>query len=103
MTTTEGFAPIQDPSEHFVQGNQVRLLRNGSAAFPEMLAAINGAEQQVLLEMYWFASDKIGRKFAAALSAAAQRGVQVRVIFDAVGSVGASYDMFEALERSGVQ
>ena len=103
MTTAEGFAPIQDPSEHFVQGNQVRLLRNGSAAFPEMLAAINGAEQQVLLEMYWFASDKIGRKFAAALSAAAQRGVQVCVIFDAVGSVGASYDMFSELERNGVQ
>jgi len=103
VTTGEGFAPIQDPSEHFVQGNQVRLLRNGSAAFPEMLAAIASAEQQVLLEMYWFASDGIGRKFAAALSAAAQRGVQVRVVFDSVGSVGASDDMFNALERSGVQ
>ena len=103
MTTADGIALIQDPSEHFVQGNQLRLLRNGSAAFPEMLAAIASAKQQVLLEMYWFASDSIGRKFAAALSAAAQRGVEVRVIFDAVGSVGASDDMFEELERDGVQ
>ena len=103
MTTAEGFAPIQDPSEHFVQGNQLRLLRNGSAAFPEMLAAIASAQQQVLLEMYWFASDSIGRKFAAALAAAAQRGVDVRVIFDAVGSVGASDDMFDELQHSGVQ
>lgn len=103
MTTAEGIVPIQNPSEHLVQGNQVRLLRNGSAAFPEMLAAIAGAEQQVLLEMYWFASDRIGRKFAAALAAAAERGVEVRVIFDAVGSVGASDGMFEELERRGVQ
>jgi cardiolipin synthase len=103
VTTVEGAALIQDPSEHFVEGNQLRLLRNGQAAFPEMLAAIAAAEEQVLLEMYWFASDGIGRKFAAALSAAAQRGVEVRVIFDAVGSVGASDEMFDGLSKSGVR
>ena len=79
----------------------MRLLRNGSAAYPEMLAAIASAEQQILLEMYWFGSDVIGRKFAAALVEAAQRGVEVSIIFDAVGSVGASDDMFEELERAG--
>jgi cardiolipin synthase len=95
--------PFQDPGEHFVEGNQVRLLRNGSAAFPEMLSAIAGAEQQILLEMYWFGSDQIGRKFAAELARAAQRGVEVAIIFDAVGSVGTSDDMFAELERAGAQ
>jgi len=94
---------ITDPSEHFVEGNQLRLLRDGSAAYPEMLAAIASAEQQILLEMYWFGSDSIGRKFAAALAAAAQRGVEVAIIFDAVGSVGASYQMFDELSRAGAQ
>jgi cardiolipin synthase A/B len=103
VTTAEAPEQIQDPSEHFVEGNQLRLLRNGSAAFPEMLAAIASAEQQVLLEMYWFGSDRIGRKFAAALAAAAQRGLEVCVIFDAVGSVGSSDDMFVELEQAGVQ
>ena len=93
--------PELDP--HFVEGNQLRLLRNGSAAYPEMLAAIAAAEQQILLEMYWFGSDTIGRKFAAALCAAAQRGVEVAIIFDAVGSVGASDDMFAELTRAGAQ
>jgi len=96
-------ATVSDPSEHFVEGNQLRLLRNGSAAYPEMLAAIASAEQQILLEMYWFGSDSIGRKFAAALSAAAQRGVEVSIIFDAVGSVGASDEMFAELQRAGAQ
>ena len=94
---------IQDPSEHFVDGNQVRLLRNGQAAFPEMLLAIAAAEQQILLEMYWFDSDKIGREFAGALGAAAQRGVEVSIIYDAVGSMGTSDDMFLALERAGAR
>lgn len=103
MTSVATQIEAQEPSEHFVEGNQVRLLRNGEQAFPHMLAAIAAAEQQVLLEMYWFGSDQIGRKFAAALVAACQRGVQVRIIYDAVGSMGASDDMFEELERAGAR
>lgn len=103
MANAPELARIQDPSEHFVAGNQVRLLHDGEAAFPEMLAAIAGAEQQILLEMYWFGSDAIGRKFAAALRAAAQRGVEVSIIYDAVGSVGSSDDMFEELEKAGAK
>jgi cardiolipin synthase len=103
VTAAEIPVPFQDPGEHLVEGNQVRLLRNGSSAFPEMLLAIGQARQQILLEMYWFGSDKIGRKFAAALAAAAQRGVEVAIIFDAVGSVGASDEMFAELERAGAQ
>ena len=103
VTVADIPVPFQDPGEHFVEGNQVRLLRNGGAAFPEMLSAIAKAERQILLEMYWFGSDQIGRKFAAALSAAAQRGVEVSIIFDAVGSVGASDEMFAELERAGAR
>ena len=102
MTNPELLAS-SDPSEHFVEGNQLRLLRNGSAAYPEMLAAIDSAEQQILLEMYWFGSDVIGQKFAAALGAAAKRGVEVSIIFDAVGSVGASGEMFAELSRAGAR
>ena len=100
MTNPEPVS-IPDFSEHLVEGNEVRLLRNGSAAYPEMLAAIASAEQQILLEMYWFGSDAIGRRFAAALADAARRGVEVSIIYDAVGSVGASEEMFAELEQAG--
>ena len=105
MTTADDAARIeaQEPSEHYVGGNTLRLLRNGSAAFPEMLAAIAEAKQQVLLEMYWFGSDSIGRTFAAALAAAAQRGVEVSVVYDAIGSVGASEEMFDELRHAGAR
>lgn len=96
-------AALPHPDPPFVEGNQLRLLRNGSAAYPEMLAAIAQAQEQILLEMYWFGSDTIGQKFAAALAEAAQRGVEVAVIFDAVGSVGASDEMFAELTRAGAQ
>jgi cardiolipin synthase len=96
--------PSSDPAEaHCVDGNEVRLLRNGEQAYPQMLGAIAAAREQVLLEMYWFGSDRIGRKFAAALRAAAERGVEVSIIYDAVGSVGASEEMFAELRRAGAR
>lgn len=88
--------------ERFVGGHRVTLLRDGREAFPAMLAAIDSAKRQVLLEMYWFGSDRIGRRFAMALTAAVRRGVEVAVIYDALGSIEASSEMFERLRDGGV-
>ncbi len=87
--------------ERFVEGNRVTLLRDGETAFPAMLAAIASARRQILLEMYWFDSDRIGSRFATALCDAAARGVEVCVIYDAVGSMDASDAQFEELEGAG--
>ncbi len=88
--------------ERFVDGNRVTLLRDGAEAFPAMRAAIERAEQQVLLEMYWFASDATGRAFAAALRRAAERGVEVAVLYDAVGSWDSDPELFAELAAAGV-
>ena len=86
----------------FVPGNSVQLLHDGRQAFPAMLEAIGQARQQVLLEMYWFGSDVVGLRFAEALLAARQRGVEVAVIYDSVGSIGTDPAMFAQLEAGGV-
>jgi cardiolipin synthase len=89
--------------ERFVAGHTVSLLRNGSQAFPAMLAAIDSAERQVLLEMYWFGSDTTGRTFAQALIRAARRGVEVAVLFDSLGSIEADSSMFDEMRAEGVR
>lgn len=66
-----------------------------------MLEAIHGAKREVLLEMYWFASDQTGLRFATALSEKAREGVRVCVTYDAVGSWEADRGMFEELRRAG--
>jgi cardiolipin synthase len=66
-------------------GNRIALLVNGDAYFPELLAAIDGARRSVHLETYIFADDRIGDRMLAALSAAAARGVEVRVLVDGFG------------------
>jgi cardiolipin synthase len=85
-----------------VEGNSVTLLRDGAEAFPPMLAAIEGARAQVLVEMYWFDSDRIGRRFAEALKAARARGCEVAVVYDSLGSITADGGMFQELRDHGV-
>lgn len=66
-----------------------------------MLDAIRGARHEILLEMYWFGSDKTGRRFADALSDKASEGVRVCITYDAVGSWETDRAMFEDLRRAG--
>jgi len=90
-------------AQPFVGNNRVELLRDGVEAYPRMLAAIEAAREQCLLEMYWFDSDHAGRRFADALGAAARRGVEVAVIYDDIGSIGTDPLMFEELKAAGAQ
>ncbi|HSS39450.1 MAG TPA: phospholipase D-like domain-containing protein [Polyangia bacterium] len=83
-------------------GHAVRLLRNGAQAFPAWLEAIEGARHRVSMEMYIFSDDVIGRRFAEALSRAAQRGVQVRLLYDFVGCRETPAAFFQRMRGFGV-
>ena len=66
-----------------------------------MLAAIGQARHSVELEIYIFADDEIGRRFLDALTEAAKRGVPVRVLADAYGSLMLPEDFFGSLIQAG--
>jgi cardiolipin synthase len=70
-----------------VAGNRVTLLHDGEQAYPAMLAAIEGAQHEVLLSTYIFATDETGVRFAEALARANDRGVRVRVLVDGIGAL----------------
>ncbi|MGB3450481.1 MAG: phospholipase D-like domain-containing protein [Giesbergeria sp.] len=67
-------------------GNSVQPLTDGDNAYPAMLAAVDAAEHSITLQTYIFHNDKAGQAFVEALARAHARGVQVRVLVDAVGS-----------------
>lgn len=67
-------------------GNDVMPLVDGTAAYPEMLAAIRGATHHIHLQSYIIAPDAVGRAFMEALCARARAGVRVRILYDAYGS-----------------
>lgn len=76
-------------------------LRTGEQALAEMLAAIDAAQTDVRLEMYIFAGDALGVRFREALVRARARGARVRVLLDALGSMGYPGRFWEALTQTG--
>ncbi|RJS16123.1 cardiolipin synthase B [Corallococcus sp. H22C18031201] len=83
-------------------GNACQLLRDGVEAYPAMLAAIRRARRYVRLETYMFMADAVGELFGQALIEAAERGVHVKVLYDAVGSWTSRRGFFESLRQRGV-
>jgi len=70
----------------FRENNRVELLCRGEQYFPRLIAAINAAREEVILETYIYEDDPTGRAVTEALCAAGKRGVQVYVIVDGIGA-----------------
>lgn len=84
-------------------GNRVTPLIDGDEAYPAMLEAIRKAEHCVALSTYIFDSDRAGDQFLDALTQATQRGIEVRVLIDHVGSRYSKVNMIGRLQKSGVK
>ncbi len=69
-----------------LRGNRVEPLIDGDVAYPAMLEAIESARESITLTIYIFSNDATGRRFVDALARAVERGVEVRVLIDAVGA-----------------
>jgi cardiolipin synthase A/B len=83
-------------------GNRVEILDSGDETYPAMIEAIALARQCIALQSYIFDQDAIGVKIAQALIDAHNRGVQVRVLIDAVGAKYSSPPITRLLKASGV-
>ncbi len=73
----------------------------GREIFPAVLAALGAARTSIQLETYIYANGTLGRAVRTALVAAAERGVKVRVLVDAVGSWFLPGNFFDPLVAAG--
>jgi cardiolipin synthase len=83
-------------------GNEVALLSGGAELFPAMHEAIAHARHEVWLATYIFYTDATSEAMAAALTAAARRGVRVRVVVDGFGSKASLPTLARWFDGSGV-
>jgi cardiolipin synthase len=68
-------------------GNRIQMLCNGEEAYPSMLDVIETAKKSVFLSTYIFETDRTGMRFIEALTQAARRNLDVRVIIDGIGEL----------------
>ncbi len=79
----------------------VSWLRTGQEGLAAMLGAIERARVSVGFEIYLFEDCPLGVRFREALAAAARRGVRVRVLVDAFGSLELPADYFRVVNEAG--
>lgn len=86
-----------------IPGNTIRHIPDSPAALEAMLELIARARRTVHFENYIIRDDRTGHRFAAALEERARAGVQMRVLYDAFGSVGTSRGFWRELRRAGAE
>jgi cardiolipin synthase A/B len=85
-------------------GAQVRLLDDNDETRAIRLALVEHAEHSVHLASLYLADDLTGRESVAALAAAAQRGIEVRVILDSASQqFWGDSDLLDDLHAAGVE
>jgi cardiolipin synthase len=85
-----------------IAGNKVTLLYDGPQTMASMMQAIADAKDHVNLETYIFDQDAVGQQFAELLMARRQAGVQVHIIYDAVGTIGTPQAFFDRMRAAGI-
>lgn len=85
MLTQDAF--LRTTGAALVQGNRLRILRDGEENYPAWLEAIQSAQKTIHLETYIVHNDRTGRMFRDLLTEKAREGVKVRVLYDWFGSL----------------
>jgi cardiolipin synthase len=83
------------------QCNRVTFIPSGKQTFAEIEAATKRAEHHLHLEFYIFHDDTTGKTILDALTAAAKRGVEVRLLLDYVGCWKTPDTFFAPLRSAG--
>ncbi|MBJ6360231.1 cardiolipin synthase [Paenibacillus sp. GCM10012307] len=83
--------------------NKIEVLQNGHETYEQILKAIEQAEDHIHMEYYTIRDDRIGERFKEVLIRKAMAGVQVRIIYDGVGSYETHGSYFSELESAGIQ
>ncbi len=83
-------------------GNHIEPLLGGDEAYPAMLEAIAGAQRTVAMYSYIFDNDRVGRMFVEALTEAHARGVEIRILIDAIGSRYTFPSIVKPLRAAGI-
>ncbi|MBD0415171.1 phospholipase D-like domain-containing protein [Oryzicola mucosus] len=84
-------------------GNSIEMLETGDEAYAKMCDAIDTAKRSVLMETYIFDNDRIGKRLVDALGRAVSRGIEVRVLIDAVGARYSVPSVLRPLQSAGVR
>ena len=86
---------------YYTQRNKVDLYSNNKEFFEDFTKDIEKAQDSIRLEIYSFKSDEFGNRMRELLISKVKSGVEVSILYDALGSRKSSKLFFTALTLAG--
>ncbi len=83
--------------------NKVNILHNGDHTFNEIFEAVKNAKYHVHFEYYIIEEGELTTRLFALLKDKAKEGVEVRIIYDGVGSMKLSRKSIKDLKEAGIK
>jgi cardiolipin synthase A/B len=104
----EQFRPIislllNNSKSLYTESNSVWALNNGTETFAAIIDEISKAQNFIHLEYYIFSDDKIGTQIQQLLIQKAEKGVEVRLIYDDVGSWSLKSSFVQRMRDAGIE
>ncbi|MCD5414573.1 MAG: cardiolipin synthase [Clostridiales bacterium] len=83
--------------------NSIQVLQNGEKKFSEILLAIKSAKHHIHMEYFIIKDSEIGVTIRDALIEKANEGIEVRLVYDAVGSWKLKKSFIDPMKRAGIK
>ncbi len=83
-------------------GNEICLLHDGPETYRALLQAIRAAKAHINIEVYMILDGEVARQFSDLLIQKAQQGVEVNLLYDALGSLELKKSYVETLRAAGI-
>lgn len=85
------------------KNNEVEIYTSGYDFFPSLLMEIGKAEHHIHIDTFIISDDPLGRLIADALIDKARQGIEVRLIYDDVGSWRTPNSFFTRMRNEGIE
>lgn len=92
---------IKTNDSFITMDNEVRYINEGDEFFKVLFEEISKAKRFIHVEMYIIRNDELGKKLVHELAVKAKAGVEVRLLYDAVGCHKLPRKFFKELKQAG--
>lgn len=82
--------------------NSIGIYTDGKKKMDALLEDIKTAKRYIHLQYYIIRDDEVWRKIERVLLEKARKGVEIRILFDSMGSIRTSHGKWRYLEKNGI-
>ncbi|QMS84561.1 cardiolipin synthase [Candidatus Xianfuyuplasma coldseepsis] len=86
----------------YLNDSKATVLKNGDRFYPTLIQALQEAESFIFMQFFIIRTDTTGKRILDILAKKANEGVEVKLLYDAVGSVFLHKKYIQSLAASGV-